>query len=175
MKKFFLLAVLCFGLSMAAEAQQITRFAVVDLPQVHMAFFRESSAVREFEARAARVQADIDRMTAEIQTLRVNMVNAQAQGNQEQALRLEGEISRRSDFLREFHRTRTAELEAQRVRLAQDDTFLGQVYDEIRFIAESEGFSMVLNLHANNGIVWFSPTVDITDRLIRNLLQNARR
>ena len=175
MKKVLFLALIfvCFG--MAAEAQQITRFAVVDLPQVHMAFFRESPAVREFEARAARVQADIDRMTAEIQTLRVNMVNAQAQGNQEQALRIEADLNRRSDFLREFHRTQTATLEAQRVRLAQDDAFLGQVYDEIRFIAESEGFSMVLNLHANNGIIWFSPTVDITDRLIRNLLQNARR
>ncbi|MCL2232510.1 MAG: OmpH family outer membrane protein [Treponema sp.] len=175
MKKVFLFAIVCFGLGMAAEAQQITRFAVVDLPQVHMAFFRESRAVRDFEERAARVQADIDRMTAEIQTLRINMVNAQAQGNQEQALRIEADLNRRSDFLREFHRTQTAALEAQRVRLTQDDAFLGQVYDEIRFIAESEGFSMVLNLHGNNGIIWFSPAVDITDRLIRNLLQNARR
>ena len=175
MKKLCLLVIACFGIGMAAEAQQITRFAVVDLPQVYMAFFRESRAVREFEERSARVQAEIDRMTGEIQTLRINMVNAHAQGNQEQALRLEAEVNRRSDFLREFHRTQTAALEAQRVRLTQDDAFLGQVYDQIRFIAESEGFSMVLNLHDNNGIVWFSPTVDITDRLIRNLLQSARR
>jgi len=175
MKKFFVFFLVCFGLGMAAEAQQITRFAVVDMPQVYMAFFRESRAVREFEERSARVQADIDRMTAEIQTLRVNMVNAQAQGNQEQALRIEAEVNSRSNFLREFHRTRTAELEAQRVRLTQDDAFLGQIHDQIRFIAESEGFSMVLNLHANNGIVWFSPTVDITDRLIQNLLQGVRR
>jgi len=175
MKKFFVLFLVCFGLGMAAEAQQITRFAVVDMPRVHMAFFHESRAVRELEERGARVQAEIDRMTTEIQTLRVNMVNAQAQGNQEQALRLEGEISRRTNFLIEFHRTRTAELEAQKARLARDDSYLGQIQDQIRFIAESEGFSMVLNLHANNGIVWFSPTVDITDRLITNLLQSARR
>jgi len=175
MKKLFLAFLVCFGVSWVAEAQQITRFAVVDLPQVYMAFFRESRAVREFEERSARVQADIDRMTAEIQTLRVNMVNAQAAGNQEQALRIETELNRRSDFLREFHRTRTAELQTQKNRLTQADSFLNQVYDEIRFIAESEGFSMVLNLHDNNGIVWFSPTVDITDRLISNLLANARR
>jgi len=175
MKKALMVFIVCFCLGVAAQAQQITRFAVVDLPQVYMAFFRESRAVREFEERSARIQAEIDRMTTEIQGLRVNMVNAQAQGNQEQALRLEAEISRRSDFLREFHRTRTAELEAQRIRLTQEGSFLNQVYDEIRFIAESEGFSMVLNLNDNNGIVWFSPTVDITDRLIRNLLQNARR
>ncbi|MCL2381209.1 MAG: OmpH family outer membrane protein [Treponema sp.] len=175
MKKLLAFFLLCFGLGMTAQAQQITRFAVVDLPQVYMAFFRESRAVRDFEAQSARVQADIDRMTAEIQNLRVNMVNAQAAGNDEQALRIETEISRRSDFLREFHRTRTAALQTQKNRLTQSDSFLNQVFDEIRFIAESEGFSMVLNLHDNNGIVWFSPTVDITDRLIRNLQASARR
>ena len=173
--KRFCLFVICFGVASAFYAQQITRFAVVDLPQVYMAFFSESRAVRDFEAQSARVQADINRMTAEIQTLRTNMVNAQAQGNQEQALRLEADIARRSDFLVEFHRTQTANLQAQMARLSQSDSFLNQVFDEIRFIAESEGFSMVLNLHENNGIVWFSPTVDITDRLIRNLLASARR
>ncbi|MDR0513186.1 MAG: OmpH family outer membrane protein [Treponema sp.] len=175
MKKRVLFVALCFGIGVFAHAQQITRFAVVDLPQVYMAFFSESRAVRDFEAQSARVQADIDRMTAEIQTLRVNMVNAQSQGNQEHAFALQTEINRRSDFLREFHRTRTAELQAQMVRLSQSDSFLNQVFDEIRSIAESEGFSMVLNLHDNNGIVWFSPTVDITQRLITNLLASARR
>jgi len=166
---------ICLAASLSLEAQQITRFAVVDLPKVYMAFFRESRAVRDFEARSARVQADIDRMTGEIQTLRVNMVNAQAAGNEDQALRMEAEINRRSEILREFHRTRTADLETQRARLTQSDTFLSQVYDEIRFIAESEGFSMVLNLNNNNSIVWFSPTVDITDKLISNLLANTNR
>jgi outer membrane protein len=175
MKKFSFLFFVFLTLGWAVEAQQITRFAVVDLPRVYMAFFMESRAVRDFEARSARVQADIDRMTNEIQTLRVNMVNAQAAGNQDQALRLEAEVNRRSDFLREFHRTRTAELQTQKARLTQSDAFLGQIYDEIRFIAESEGFSMVLNLNDNNGIVWFSPTVDITDRLIGNLMASARR
>jgi len=175
MKKFSMMFFVFFAVSWAVEAQQITRFAVVDLPRVYMAFFRESRAVRDFEAQSARVQADIDRMTNEIQTLRVNMVNAQAAGNQEQALRLEAEVNRRSNVLREFHRTRTAALESQMARLTQSDAFLNQIYDEIRFIAESEGFSMVLNLNNNNSIVWFSPTVDITDRLIGNLMASARR
>jgi outer membrane protein len=163
------------ALAGTAEAQQLTRFAVVDLPRVYMAFFRESRAVRDFEERSARVQSEIDRMTAEIQSLRVNMVNAQAQGNYEQALRLEADINRRSDFLREYYRTRTEELESLKSRLTQSGTFLEQVYDEIRFIAESEGYSMVLNLKENTGILWYSPTVDITDRLIRNLLQKSGR
>ena len=175
MKKSLLLFLICFGFAATAQAQQLTRFAVVDLPRVYMAFFSESRAVRDFEARSAQVQSEIDRMTNEIQNLRVNMVNAQAQGNNEQALRLEAEINRRSDFLREYYQTRTAELETMRRNLTQSGSFLNQVNDEIRFVAESEGFSMVINLRENTGILWYSPTVDITDRLIQRLMERSRR
>jgi len=175
MKKTLLVFIFLFSLGIFAEAQQLTRFAVVDLPKVYLSFFRESRAVRDFEERSARVQADIDRMTSEIQNLRISQVNAQAQGNQELALRLEAEINRRSDFLKEYYRTQTAELERQKSRLTQSGTFLEQVYDEIRYIAESEGYSMVLNLKENTGILWYSSTVDITDKLIQRLMSNAGR
>jgi outer membrane protein len=176
MKKVLLLSLFfCFGLSITAEAQMLTRFAVVDLPKVYVAFFSESRAVRNFEDQSARVQAEIDRMTAEIQNLRAQQVTLQVQGNHDQAFRLEADINRRTEFLREYHRTMTAQLESMRNSLTQGGGFLEQVYDEIRFIAESEGFSMVLNMTENTGILWFSPTVDITDRLIRNLQENSRR
>ena len=175
MKKFLPLFLICFGLSMAIQAQQLTRFAVVDLPRVYLAFFSESRAVRDFEDQSARVQAEIDRMTAEIQNLRVSQVNARAQGSNEQALRLESEINRRSDYLREYYRTMTEELEGIKSRLTQSETFLSQVYDEIRYVAESEGYTMVLNLRENNGILWYSPAVDITDKIIQSLRNKAGR
>jgi outer membrane protein len=156
-------------------AQQLTRFAVVDLPRVYVAFFRESRAVREFEEQSARVQREIDRMTAEIQTLRSRQADTVLQENEEQRLRLENEIYRKTEFLREYYRLKTAELEERKNRLAQSSAFREQVFDEIRYIAESEGYSMVLNLKEGNAILWFSPTVDITDRLIQNLQEKARQ
>ena len=175
MKKSFLLFILFFCFGFTAMAQQLTRFAVVDLPRVYMAFFRESRAVRDFEERSARVQADIDRMTSEIESLRIQRVNALAMGNQEQAFRLETEITRRSDFLKEYYKTKTAELDNIKNRLTQSDAFLEQVYDEIRYVAESEGYSMVLNLKENNSILWYSPTVDVTDKVIKNLMDKSGR
>ena len=174
MKKILLLYTVFFGLCRMTDAQQLTRFAVVDLSKVHIAFFSESRAVRDFEERSARVQAEIDRMTAEIQNLRVSQMNAQAQGNMDQALRYENEIIRRSDFLKEYYRTQTAALERQKNALTQSSSFNEQVYDEIRFIAESEGYSAVLNLRDSNGLIWYSPTVDITDKVIESL-RNRRR
>jgi len=173
MKKFLLLFLFCTCLGFAIDAQQLTRFAVVDLPRVYMAFFRESRAVRDFEAQSARVQTEIDRMTTEIQNLRIQQVNAQAQGNMELAFRLDTEINRRSEFLKEYYRTKTAELDSIRSRLTQSGEFLEQVYDEIRYVAESEGYSMVLNLKENAGILWYSQTVDITDKIIKSLMEKS--
>jgi outer membrane protein len=168
-----MLCACCFSVSVFG--QQLTRFAVVDLPKVYSAFFRDSRAVREFEERSARVQTEIDRMTREIQELRSRYADVVLEGDQTQALRLESEINRKSEFLKEYYAIKTAELEKKKKKLSQSGTFLEQVYSEIRFIAESEGYSLVLNLKENNDILWYSPTVDITVKLIQNLLDKSRR
>jgi len=155
--------------------QQLTRFAVVDLPRVYTAFFRDSRAVREFEERSTRVQNDINRMTREITELRSRHSDAVLQNNETEALRLETLINRRSEFLREYYQTKTAELEGQRRQLMQSGSFLTQVNDEIRRIAESEGYTMVLDLKQNTGIIWYSAAIDITDRLIQSLISRSNR
>jgi outer membrane protein len=157
------------------QAQQLTRFAVVDLPRVYVTFFRDSRAVREFEEKSTRVQAEINRMEKELQDLKITQATAESRGEREQALRIESEHYRKSEFLKEYYRTKMAELEDEKSKLTQSGTFLEQVYNEIKFIAESEGYSMVLNTKENNGILWYSPSVDITDKLINNLRSQSRR
>jgi len=175
MKKFLLLFIAGCFLSVTVQAQQLTRIAVVDLSKVYVAFMRDSRAVRDFEERSARVQADIDRMTAEINAVKINQANALAQGNTAQALRYEAEAISKSDILKEYYKTKTAELESIRKSLTQSGAFLEQVYDEIRYVAESEGYSIVLSLSENNGIIWYNQTVDITDKVIKSLMDKARR
>jgi outer membrane protein len=156
-------------------AQQLTRFAVVDLSRVYMSFLRDSRAVREWEEARDQVQREVDRRNREIQDLQSRKVNAELQGSEAMVLDLENQIYRRTEALREYHQVKTAELEDWRSRLSQSDSFLEQVYDEIRFIAESEGYSTVLSLKENSGVLWYSPTVDITDKLIQNLIAKAGR
>jgi len=172
LKKVLLLLLL--NVSCFLYAQQLTRFAVVDMPKVYTAFFRDSRAVRQFEERSARVQSDIDKITKEIQDLKSRQLDASGRGDQSEALRLENQVYRRSEYLRDYYTTKTAELEDQKRRLMQSGSFLEQVYDEIRYIAESEGYSMVLDLKDAKGIIWYSANVDITDKLIQNLLTKAR-
>jgi len=168
---FLILNVMCLGF---VYSQSITRVAVVDLPRVYQTFFRESKAVRDFEQRSAKVQSDIDRMSKQIQDLRTRHADAILRDDQSQMIRLETEINKRTEDLRVFYQARTEELEIQRKNLMQSGSFLNQVHDEIRFIAESEGFSVVFDLKNTPGIVWHSPVVDITDKLIQSLQTRSR-
>jgi len=161
----FLIAAAAFG---GAYSQQITRFAIVDLSKVYTAFFRESTAVKQFEERSAKVQSDIDKISKEIQDLRSRYADAVLNNNESEALRLENLIYRRSEFLKEYYQTKTAELDDQRNKLMQSGSFMEQIYDEIRYIAESEGYTMVLKKTDPN-IVWYSPSIDVTEKLIKNL------
>jgi len=173
-KRFCLfLAVFLFSCS-CIFAQQLTRFAVVDLPKVYTAYFRDSRAVRDFEQRSAKVQAEIDKITKEIQDLKSKHADASLRGDQTEALRLETQVNKRTEFLREYYNTKTAELQNEKIKLMQSGSFLDQVYDEIRYIAESEGYSAVFDLKETKGLIWYSPTVDITDKLIQNLQSKSR-
>jgi len=161
-----------FPLAVSLYSQQLTRFAVIDLPKVYTAFFRESRPVRELEERATAVQAEIDKMTREIQDLRLRRLELINRGDQTGALRLENEIYNKQEFLKEYYTVKTAELEYQRRNLAQSDSFLEQVHNEIRSIAEGEGYTLVLPIKE---AIWYSHTVDITDKVIQNLVNRTRR
>jgi len=168
---FLLLGVFCTAV---VYSQTLARVAVVNLPRVYQEFFRDSQAVRDFEARSARLQSDIDRMTREIMTLRSRHADAIMQDNQTEMIRLETEINRRTENLRNFHQARTAELENERRRLAQSDSFLNEVHDEIRLVAERGGFTHVINIAETPGLVWFNSAFEITDSVIQGLRNRAR-
>ena len=173
LKRFIVFSLLFVTVLTAGFSQAITRVAVVDLPHVYTVFFQESRAVREFEEISARVQSDIDRMQREIQTLQSRRADAIAQNNQAEVTRLDAEIFTRQENLRNFFQARTAELQTRRRNLMQSDTFINQVHDGIRFIAESEGYTIVLDKN-DSSIVWFSPSVDITERLLQSLRSRNR-
>jgi outer membrane protein len=175
MKRCAITFAILISVSGALFAQQLTRFAVIDLTRVYSVFFRDSRAVRDLEERSNRINAEIERMTEDIKNLQNKRVEALSAGDEPKALELESTIYKKSEFLKEYYRVKTAEIQDQKAKLSQSNEFLQQVLTEIKFVAESEGYSMVLNKNENAGIIWFSPTVDITETVIQNLMNKARR
>ena len=75
-----------------------------------------------------------------------------------------------------------AELDDQAKKLATTDAFSQDLYKQIQNVAETEGYSLVINLKGSdtvmNSVLWYSPMIDITDDVIQALpasLSDARR
>jgi outer membrane protein len=171
-RKIFLLVFLSLGLLI--EAQQITRFAVVDIEKVWSAFQNDSKAIRDWEAASARVQAEVDKKTAELQNLAGQKAGAELEGDTAKASRLEGELNKKTEALKAYYETESKKLQDQKTRFSNQSDFANKVYNEVRIVAESEGYSMVLSLRDNKGIYWYSLAIDITAKVIANLKAKSR-
>jgi outer membrane protein len=155
-----------------AFAQQITKFGVVDTAKVYNAYFRNSSAVRNYEKKKADYQAEINAKTEELRQLQQKKLDYQAQGDDASALRVEGDIAKKTDFLTEYANAKNVELQTMQKSLQNSDTFYKKLYDVLAKIAESGGYSMILSLQQDNAILWYSSSVDVTEQVIAELGNN---
>jgi outer membrane protein len=170
-KKAIFAALLGAAVLAGAFSQQITKFGVVDTSRVYAAYFRDTGPVKNYEAKKAEFQKEIDRLTEELKNLQQQKRSYEMNGNSTQALRIDGEISKKSAYITEYTNAKNRELENLKSNLQTNDAFYSKLYSVLSRIAESEGYSMILSLQQANGILWHSPTVDITDAVIAALRQ----
>lgn len=150
-------------------AQTMTRFGVVDTARVYSTYFRDSAAVRNYEQKKADFQKRINEKTEELKTLNQKLIDLKEKGDEAGALKVESEITKKADYLAEYANAKNTELESIKRRIEKSDSFYSSLYDVIGRIAESEGYSMILSLQQANSILWYSPSVDITDKVINGL------
>ena len=172
MKKYVFILFSLLASASVLSAQQITRFAVVDTSRIYTTFLREARSVRDYQAKQAKYQAETQRMSDEIIALRQKKVDAAAVGKNDAAQKYQAEIDAKTSFLLEYSKACNDELARLRKSLVSDDVFYSRLYEAIKKIAESQGYTMVLNLQQGEAIIWYSPTVDITETVIRELSSN---
>ena len=169
---------LCLALPIAGiGAQQITRIAVVDLQKVLLAYSKDSTALRDYEAKKAEIQQEIDRQATDIKTLQGQKADADRAKDSVNSQRLDAEIGRRTDALRSFVRAKQDELDKIAATINSTDSFAQLVYQKIQNVAETDGYSLVLNLRSvdsvMSAVLWYSPMIDITDKVIAAIVGPA--
>ena len=168
-KKLFIVCLLSCVFAFNAAAQQITKFGVVDTSKVYSVYFKNSAPVRNYEKKKAEFQEEINKRTEELKTLQQKKLEYEKNGNESQALRVEAEITKKTDYLTEYTNAKNVELESMLKSLQTSDDFYKKLYNTLGQIAESGGYSMILSLQASNSILWYSNSVDITDQVIQRL------
>jgi outer membrane protein len=171
-----LLALLFMVLSgQSLFAEQITKVGILDIETVYAIYFRESKAVKELQQLRADVLREINRIDEEILLLESQKLDAEGRGDGQAALRLDTEIFQKQQYRDDYRRIKMDQIRKRSENLYRSDEFLDELLEAIEYVAESEGFSLVLNSSGQFSQFFFFYTkeVDITEMVIQELMRRA--
>lgn len=171
-KRVVVLFALAVALSSTVAAQQLTTVAVVDVNRVYTTFYRDSETVRELEQLRRQYQNEIDNAVQELQRLQEQRTRAENAGNEARVESLTQQISEQRRFVEDLTQRRRNQLQQRQDNLLTND-FLSRMQQAIEFVAENEGYTVVFRTD-QNGLQWWSPTVDITESVLQRLRQMSR-
>ncbi len=170
MNKLLLAAFSIFAMfSFNGFSQQITKFAVVDTSKIYTAFYKNSEQIRNYETKKAEFQEEIKKRTDELRQLKSQKLAYDKQGNTTESLKVQAELTKKTEYLTEYTNAKNIELESMLTQLSRSDDFYKKLYKTLAKVAESGGYSMILSLQENNSILWYSPSVDVTEDVIKEL------
>lgn len=171
MKKILAFISIMFVSAALYAQMDITKIGIVDTSRVYTTYFRDSTAVRNYESMKLEFQAEVDKATAELKELNLKKTQYLKDNDELSALKLETEITKKTDYLLEYTRSKNAELDAMKNKLADSDDFYKTLYNIIERIAEAGGYSIIMSLQQSTSIIWYSQAVDITDQVINSLIR----
>jgi outer membrane protein len=169
MKKLLLLLIISLTGVGAVTAEEITKVAVLDYSRILSAFYKDSRAVRELEELKAQFQEESEKIQDEIKMLEARKLDAENDGNNSRALELDNEIFKKKNYLRDYIRVKNAQLTEMNKNLSQNMTLVSEINEEIQYVAESKGFSLVFK-KSDPSLLWWNYEVDITDQVIDRLV-----
>lgn len=174
MKKRLIVVAALLLLCSQLFAQQITRVAVIDLQKVYMTYYKDSQAVRAFEDEKQRVQDEIRRLGDEIKDMQQKRLDVLASGDAQALKTFDEGLYRRAQFLSDYVKVKQADLDAKAQALSNTNAFVQMLYRSVQSLSETEGYSLVISSRnadsVGTSVVWFSPMIDITDKVIQALL-----
>ena len=173
MKKKLTLCLVLGLLALPLFSEAITKVAVLDYSRILSAFYQDSRAVRELEEMKSQFQEEIDRIQGEISILEERKLNAENNGDNARALELDNQIFEKKKFLRDYVRVKNGQLTELNKNLSQNNTLVKEIIEEVEYVAESGGYSIVIKKSDPN-LLWWNYEVDITEQVLQRLLTKKR-
>lgn len=170
MKKILFLTLILTLFALPVFSDTVTKVAVLDYSKILSAFYKDSQAVRELEEMKTQFQQEIERIQKEVSILEERKLNAENSGNNSKALELDNQIFEKKKFLRDYIRVKNSQLTELNKSLSQNNNLVQEIREEVEYIAESGGYSLVIKKSDPN-LLWWSYEVDITDQVLQRLLK----
>ncbi len=152
------------------EAEQITKVAVIDYSRILAAFYADSAEARKIDEMKRVYAEEVKKLQEEIQLLEEKKLNAQDSGESASVLNLDKNIQGRKQYYQEYVRVRGNQIQQAAANLASNNALAQEILREIRYVAELNGFSIVLK-RSNPNLLWWSYETDITELVLKRLMR----
>ena len=167
MKKIFI-CVICAICGLTSASAQ--KFALVDMEYIFKNIPAYERANEQLNQVSKKWQAEVEALTTEAQTLYKNYQNEvvflsaeQKKAREEDILKKEKEAS---DLKKKYF---APEGELFKKRESLIGPIQDEIYNAVKAIAEQKGYQLVLDRASDNGIVFASPTADISNDVLGKL------
>jgi outer membrane protein len=167
------LALACMSLPLAA--QQVTAVAICNWTQVLTTSYKESKAVRELEDLRQSILKESQSIAREVADLENQKLDADRSANKDLSLQLEKKLADRKAYLDDYRRIKNDTYKRQAEKVLSSVQFIKEIRDAIHYVAEAEGFSLVLRSDGAYADLFLDniPEVDITQRVINRIYSLA--
>jgi len=168
MNKLILIITILLLVCGSISAQQLTTIAIVDSQRVYDSFAKGNSLLERINSVQARYEAQIDDQLALIRALEAEKRSLRPSRDADEIAAIDGRISTARAEIDRLSRLRPQEIDEQRQFIVPRN-FIPQLQRAVIFVAESKGYTIVLNSDTQ-GLQWWSPVVDITDDVIARIV-----
>ena len=160
-----------FIFTIPLSAEQITKVAVLDYTRILSAFYADSAEARRIDEMKTVFAQEVRRLQDEIQTLEEKKLDAENSGDSRSALDLDSAIQDKKQYYQEYVRVRGNQIQQAAANLGSSNELARDILKEIQYIAESNGYSIVLK-RSDPDLLWWSYEVDITDLVLQRLMSS---
>lgn len=167
MKKIITLLLLASAAIMPSMAQ---KFALVDMEYILKNIPAYERANEQLNQTSKKWQAEVETVNLQAQTLYKNYQNEVVFLSAEQKKTREEEILKKekeaSDLKKKYF---TPEGELFKKRESLVGPIQDEIYNAVKAIAEQKGYQLILDRASDNGIVFASPSADISNDVLAKL------
>ncbi len=167
MKKAIIALLLVAAAALPSMAQ---KFALVDMEYILKNIPAYERANEQLNQTSKKWQAEVEALNQQAQTLYKNYQNEVVFLSDEQKKERENEILNKEKEASELKKKYFApEGELFKKRESLVGPIQDEIYNAVKSIAEQKGYQLILDRASDNGIVFASPTADISNAVLAKL------
>lgn len=167
MKKIIALAALLLGMTAGVSAQ---KFALIDMEYIMSNIPAYERANEQLNQVSKKWQAEVEALDNSARTLYKNYQNEVVFLSEAQKKEREQAIVDKEKEAAELKKKYFGpEGELYKKRTALIEPIQDEIYNAVKVIAQSKGFQLILDRASDNGIIFASPAIDISNEVLSKL------